>query len=183
MSHAPLNTSRALCLGTLLCLAPLWAVAAPEATAPSSPAVQSAEAAALLPQFADPAQEARYRALIDEFRCPKCQNNNLSGSDAPIAQDLRQKTAAMIQAGQTDGQIREYMVARYGDFISYRPPLRPSTWILWAMPPLLLVLVLLGWAWRVRRQSAEAAPVQTALSPEEQARLQAVLEAKQENKP
>ena len=89
----------------------------------------------------------------------------------------------MIQAGQTDGQIREYMVARYGDFISYRPPLRPSTWILWAMPPLLLVLVLLGWAWRVRRQPAEAAPVQTALSPEEQARLQAVLEATQENKP
>lgn len=135
-------------------------------------------AASSLPQFADPRDEVRYRALIDEFRCPKCQNNNLSGSDAPIAQDLRQKTAAMIQDGQSDTQIREYMVERYGDFITYRPPLRRSTWVLWGLPPLLLVGLLLGWAWRLGRRRSEAAALSSApatLTQAEQARLAQVL--------
>ena len=76
-------------------------------------------------EFDNEAQEHRYRELIDEFRCPKCQNQNLAGSDAPIAQDLKQKTYDLIMAGQSDQQIREYMFERYGDFISYKPPIRP----------------------------------------------------------
>lgn len=124
--------------------------------------------------FNSPQQEAQYRALIDEFRCPKCQNQNLAGSDAPIAQDLKQKTYEMVQDGQTDGQIRQYMIARYGDFISYRPPVRPSTWILWFLPPLLLVGVLFAWFYHVR-QRQKSAPLTTALTPAEQQRLDALL--------
>ena len=96
-------------------------------------------------QFDNPRQEAQYRALIEELRCPKCQNQNLAGSDAPIAQDLKQKTYDMVKDGRSDGEIRQYMSERYGDFISYKPPVRPSTWILWFFPPILLVVVMLSW--------------------------------------
>ena len=101
-------------------------------------------------QFDNPRQEAQYRALIDEFRSPKCQNQNLAGSDAPIAQDLKQKTYDMVKDGRSDSEIRNYMNERYGDFISYKPPVRPSTWILWFLPPIILVLALLGWGLRQR---------------------------------
>lgn len=102
-------------------------------------------------EFDNEVQEHRYRELIDEFRCPKCQNQNLAGSDAPIAQDLKQKTYDLIMAGQSDQQIREYMFERYGDFISYKPPIRPSTWILWFFPPVLLLMALIFWYWRTRK--------------------------------
>ena len=98
-------------------------------------------------------QEAQYRGLIEELRCPKCQNQNLAGSDAPIAQDLKQKTYDLVKDGRSDGEIRAYMQERYGDFISYKPPVRPSTWILWFFPPLLLIILLVGWFWQsIRRQ-------------------------------
>ncbi len=101
-------------------------------------------------------QEAQYRGLIEEFRCPKCQNQNLAGSDAPIAQDLKQKTYNMVKDGRSDTEIRSYMQERYGDFISYKPPVRPSTWILWFFPPLLLVLLIVGWFWRSKRHQRVA---------------------------
>lgn len=101
--------------------------------------------------FNSPRQEAQYRGLIDEFRCPKCQNQNLASSDAPIAQDLKQKTYDMVKDGRSDTEIRQYMQERYGDFISYNPPVRPSTWILWFFPPLLLIVALGGWFWRNQR--------------------------------
>lgn len=101
-------------------------------------------------EFDNETQEHRYRQLIDEFRCPKCQNQNLAGSDAPIAQDLKQKTYDLIMQGQSDQQIREYMFERYGDFISYKPPVRPSTWILWFFPPVLLLMALIFWYLRQR---------------------------------
>lgn len=139
----------------------------------------SASASVDVHQFDSPAQAAQYQAMIDELRCPKCQNQNLAGSDAPIAQDLKQKTYEMVKDGQTDQQIREYMIARYGDFISYRPPVRPSTWILWFLPPLLLVLLIGGWLWRVRRMAQRRAAVSDAvLSASEQARLAQVLAAR-----
>ena len=101
--------------------------------------------------FESDQQEAQYRGLIEELRCPKCQNQNLAGSDAPIAQDLKQKTYDLVKDGRSDGEIRVYMQERYGDFISYKPPVRPSTWILWFFPPLLLVTLLIGWFWQSRR--------------------------------
>ncbi|MBU5616434.1 cytochrome c-type biogenesis protein CcmH [Psychrobacter sp. TAE2020] len=101
-------------------------------------------------------QEAQYRGLIEELRCPKCQNQNLAGSDAPIAQDLKQKTYDLIKEGRSDGEIRNYMQERYGDFISYKPPVRPSTWILWFFPPLLLILLIAGWFWQTKRRQLTA---------------------------
>lgn len=101
-------------------------------------------------------QEAQYRGLIEELRCPKCQNQNLASSDAPIAQDLKQKTYDLVKEGRSDGEIRAYMQKRYGDFISYKPPVRPSTWILWFFPPLLLVVLVLGWFWQSKRRQLVA---------------------------
>lgn len=101
-------------------------------------------------------QEAQYRGLIEELRCPKCQNQNLAGSDAPIAQDLKQKTYDLIKDGRSDGEIRAYMQERYGDFITYKPPVRPSTWILWFFPPLLLISLLIGWFWQSKRRQLVA---------------------------
>lgn len=135
-------------------------------------------------QFDNPRQEAQYRALIEEFRCPKCQNQNLAGSDAPIAQDLKQKTYNMVKDGRSDAEIRQYMNERYGDFISYKPPVRPSTWILWFFPPVLLVFVMLAWFIRNRNSSKRAAvianPIEDGYAPlsaAEQQRLQDLLNA------
>ena len=101
-------------------------------------------------------QEAQYRGLIEELRCPKCQNQNLAGSDAPIAQDLKQKTYDLVKEGRSDVEIRAYMQERYGDFISYKPPVRPSTWILWFFPPLLLIVLVVGWFWHSKRRQLVA---------------------------
>ena len=132
--------------------------------------------------FDSPQQEAQYRGLIEEFRCPKCQNQNLAGSDAPIAQDLKQKTYDLIKDGRSDGEIRAYMQDRYGDFISYKPPVRPSTWILWFFPPLLLIILVTGWFWQSKRrqlvasgQSGAMNSAAPALSATEQAELDRLL--------
>ena len=101
-------------------------------------------------EFDNPRQEAQYQALIEEFRCPKCQNQNLAGSDSVISQDLKRKTYDMVMAGQSDAQIREYMYVRYGDFISYKPPVRSLTWILWYFPPVILLLLIVGWLMRTK---------------------------------
>lgn len=128
-------------------------------------------------------QEEQYRGLIEEFRCPKCQNQNLAGSDAPIAQDLKQKTYDMVKDGRSDGEIRAYMQERYGDFISYKPPVRPSTWILWFFPPLLLIVLIGGWFWQSKRRQAAARgqsrvkveSTAAALTPAEKAELDRLL--------
>ena len=127
-------------------------------------------------EFDSPQQEAQYRGLIEEFRCPKCQNQNLAGSDAPIAQDLKQKTYEMVKDGRSDTEIRNYMFERYGDFISYKPPVRPSTWILWFFPPVLLVLLILGWIYKARKGRSQLSADDTqALSSSEEAKLAKIL--------
>lgn len=123
-------------------------------------------------EFESPVQEQRYRALIDELRCPKCQNQNLSGSDAEVAKDLRHRTWLLMQEGRTDSEIREYLVERYGDFITYRPPVRAGTILLWFGPFLLLVVVAAVLLWRVRRAPLAPAP----LSEEERRRLATLLD-------
>ncbi len=85
--------------------------------------------------FRDAQEESRYRALIDEFRCPKCLNTNLSGSDAPIAMDLRRKVYRLLTDDHlSDDEIRTYLQERYGDFVLYDPPFKPATWALWLAP-------------------------------------------------
>ena len=121
--------------------------------------------------FEDPADEARYRALIAELRCPKCLNTNLAGSDAPIAQDLRRTVHRLLtEERMSDADIRAWLQARYGDFVLYDPPFRPDTWVLWLGPVAFLlagVLVLL----RLVRQ-----PPAAPLSGAEADRLQQLLE-------
>lgn len=128
-------------------------------------------------EFNNPVDETRYRALINDFRCPTCQNQNLAGSDAPIAVALKQKTYEMIQDGRTDGEIRDYMFERYGDYISYKPPVRPSTWVLWFFPPVLLALVLLFWLLKNQRPRPKrlANPNTKALSKDEEEKITALL--------
>ena len=129
--------------------------------------------------FETAAEEARYKALIDELRCPKCLNTNLSGSDSPISADLRRTVATMVQAGKGDEEIREYLLARYGDFILYRPRVMPATYVLWFGPALLFLLALAFVARLVLRQHQAEAPA--PLSPEEQAALARLSQAVGEN--
>ncbi|MGL5007925.1 MAG: cytochrome c-type biogenesis protein [Plesiomonas sp.] len=91
-------------------------------------------------EFSSPQQEQEYRSLTEMLRCPKCQNNNIADSTAIIATDMRQKVYELQQKGYSKGQIVQYMVDRYGNFVTYDPPLTPATLILW-VAPLLFVLV------------------------------------------
>ena len=91
--------------------------------------------------FADESLERRYYALIDELRCPKCQNTNLAGSDAPIAHDLRNTVyRLLIDEGRSDDEIRQYLVDRYGEFVLYDPPFNPYTALIWLLPLMALCL-------------------------------------------
>ena len=90
--------------------------------------------------FESAEQQRRYKALIDEFRCPKCLNTNLSGSDAPIAQDLRHSVYRLVRAGQSDQQIRDFLQQRYGDFVLYKPPFSGRTAFIWLIPIGLLLI-------------------------------------------
>lgn len=121
-------------------------------------------------EFDTPRQEARYQALIEELRCPKCLNTNLAGSDSPIAADLRQRVAEMIREGCSDQQIRDYLVERYGDFILYRPRLTAATFLLWFGPGLLLLVGFAIIRGMVRRQLRRVDD--TGLSAEEAERLE-----------
>ncbi len=123
-------------------------------------------------EFPSPAMEARYRALIDEFRCPKCLNTNLSGSDAPIAKDLRATVhRLLVEEGMSDQQVRDYLQARYGDFVLYDPPLKPGTWPLWGAP----VLFGLAGLWVLSRVVSKPGS-RRALSAEDRARVRRLLE-------
>ncbi|MCL7461706.1 cytochrome c-type biogenesis protein [Pseudomonas sp. NW5] len=143
----------------------------------------SAQAAVDTYEFRDDAERARYRTLVEELRCPKCQNQNIADSDAPIAMDLRREIFRMLGEGQSNEQIVDYLVDRYGDFVRYRPPVNARTWLLWYGPWLMLgggLLVLGGIVLRRRRASAAgaAAPAAHDLSAEERARLDHLLNHK-----
>lgn len=106
--------------------------------------------------FADAEDAARYQRLVAEFRCPKCLNESLASSGAPIAVDLRRTVRRLVEAEESDTAIRAYLQQRYGDFVLYDPPLRPATWLLWFSPLLLLAVAALVLA-RVARRPAAAA--------------------------
>lgn len=93
-------------------------------------------------EFESAQMEADYNILIDELRCLVCQNQNLSGSNADLAKDLRKQTHEMLSEGKTPDQVVQYMVDRYGDFVLYRPRLKTDTLLLWFGPFVLLALVL-----------------------------------------
>ena len=94
--------------------------------------------------FTSPLHQTRYQSLIEELRCPKCQNQNLADSAAGIAVDLRQQVYQMIESDKTDQEIVDYMVARYGEFVLYRPQNTAATFLLWYGPFILLGIGLLA---------------------------------------
>ena len=125
--------------------------------------------------FESDAQEQTFRELTKELRCPKCQNQDIADSNAGLAKDLRDKTYQMVREGKDKQEVVDYMVARYGNFILYNPPLMASTLILWLGPLLVIVIGVVMVVVRSRRRPAAATPADSALSAEEQRRLAELL--------
>jgi cytochrome c-type biogenesis protein CcmH len=129
-------------------------------------------------EFSDPALEERYYALTQELRCPKCQNQNIADSNAPIAEDLRRTLHEQLEQGATDGEIRDYMVARYGEFVRYRPRFGGITAVLW-LAPVLLLLAGAGVLFAILRSRARdggAGGKAARLSAEEEAKVRSLLD-------
>lgn len=121
-------------------------------------------------RFTSPQQEQQYRQLTEQLRCPKCQNTNIAASDSIIAADMRTKVYQLLNEGQSSKQIIDYMVARYGNFVTYEPPVTPSTLILWVGPALFVLVGALVIILRARRrQTGEQ------MSSQEQQRLAQLL--------
>lgn len=123
-------------------------------------------------EFSDPALESRYHRLSQELRCPKCQNQNIADSNAPISQDLRQLLYRRLEAGASDREILDDMVARYGEFVRYRPSADGVTLWLWLAPLLMLVAGVALVLVLLRRRAAAPEPV----SDEDRQRLARLLE-------
>lgn len=151
-----------LCVAALLLLIPPAGLLAAPTAPPSEPVT-----------FATEDQEVRYQKLIRELRCTVCQNQNLIESNAPLANDLRRQISLMIKDGANSDEIVDYMVARYGDFVLFRPPMNSTTYLLWFGPVAMLLVGLsaLGLILYRRRNQAGTG----ALSEEEQERLRRLL--------
>ena len=102
-------------------------------------------------QFDNDVDQHRFRVLLEQLRCPKCQSQSISDSDADIAQDMRAQVATMIRDGRSDDEIVGYFTERYGDFVNYKPPLNAQTLILWAGPAVVFVVGLLLVLLQIRR--------------------------------
>ncbi len=152
-----LRVASVLVLSTLFALAPA-----------------QAKEAALLAE--DPLVEKRLVHISEELRCMVCQNESLASSRAELANDLREEVRKLIREDRSDSQIKEYLVTRYGDFVLYKPEVKPLTWVLWFGPFLLLLLAIVGMAYYLRqRQSAQnSSPV---LSDEDRRKVQEFLKS------
>ena len=123
----------------------------------------------------DPVAEKRLQALSKELRCLVCQNETIADSNAELAVDLRREIRGMIHNGQSDTQIIDFLVARYGDFVLYRPPVKGITLLLWVGPLVLLVIGMTLLMLYLRRRAARLAREEKALSAEESMRAEALL--------
>jgi cytochrome c-type biogenesis protein CcmH len=126
-------------------------------------------------RLADPALEARARAIGQELRCLVCQNQSIDDSNADLAHDLRVLVRERLAKGDSDNQVVDYVSSRYGDYVLLRPPVKPGTWALWFGPPALLLLGAAGVVlfFRRRRTAVSAPP---PLSDDEKRRLDLLLE-------
>ena len=127
------------------------------------------------------ADEARYHALIGELRCLVCQNQSIAESNAPLAADLRDQVRTQMAAGKSDAEIIEFVTARYGDFVLYRPPFKLRTWLLWLGPFTLLGVVAAlaaAFIWRSKAVASGAAP-----GPVDAAALKSLLDEDPRSKP
>ncbi len=126
-------------------------------------------------QFKTTELEARYNVLIDELRCLVCQNQNLKGSNSDLAKDMRNKVYEMIAADKTNQEIVDYMVARYGDFVLYKPPFKSITLLLWLGPLLFFIIALISVIRIIKNRNQDDSI--TIFSDEEHQRAQALLES------
>lgn len=122
--------------------------------------------------FTGNVDEDRYKALITEVRCLVCQNQSLADSGAGLAYDLRLEVYELMDQGHSDEEVIDFLVSRYGDFVLYNPPVKPSTWMLWYGPFVLLLAGLILLVRNVRRRSRQH---EAALSGEQQERLKSLL--------
>jgi cytochrome c-type biogenesis protein CcmH len=127
--------------------------------------------------FDSPEQEQAFRELAEELRCLVCQNESLAGSQAELAQDLREEVYGMLKEGKSKSDIVTFLVARYGDFVLYSPPLRPDTYLLWFGPFLLFAV---GGFFLIRTLMRKQKTRDEDLTDEERSRLDAILTDKQD---
>ncbi|WP_363925298.1 cytochrome c-type biogenesis protein [Polynucleobacter sp. GWA2_45_21] len=135
--------------------------------------INIASAKDAVPLADDPVTEQRLITISEEMRCLVCQNESLAGSRSDLANDLRKEIRILISEGKTDKQIREFMVERYGDFVLYRPPVKPITWLLWIGPFVILLAGIIGLLVYLRRRN-QSVP-STTLSAEDNRRIDALL--------
>ena len=126
-----------------------------------------------VPMAEDPVAEQRLIKISEELRCLVCQNESLAGSRSDLANDLRSEIRILLKEGKTDDQIRGFMVDRYGDFVLYRPPVKPITWLLWVGPFLMLLAGLVGLILYLKRRDREISSV--PLSEADNRRIDAIL--------
>lgn len=127
--------------------------------------------------LADPVLEARARDISKELRCLVCQNQSIDDSNAPLAHDLRVLVRQRLVAGDSDAAVKQYIVARYGDYVLMKPPFKPETWALWLGPPVLLLLGgALAWSVLRGRGRPSTAPAEASLSSEEEKRLSELID-------
>ena len=123
----------------------------------------------------DPVTEQRLISISEEMRCLVCQNESLAGSRSDLANDLRREIRILIQEGKSDDQIRSFMVERYGDFVLYRPPVKPVTWLLWIGPFVILGLGIAGLLMYLRRRNSSVPNV--TLTEADNQKIDALLDA------
>jgi cytochrome c-type biogenesis protein CcmH len=126
----------------------------------------------------DPVTEQRLISISEEMRCLVCQNESLAGSRSDLANDLRREIRTLIKEGKSDHQIRNFMVERYGDFVLYRPPVKPITWLLWIGPFIILLIGVAVLFTYLRRRNSAVTII--ALSDDDNKRIDALLNAKDE---
>jgi cytochrome c-type biogenesis protein CcmH len=129
-----------------------WCLALLLALAPTAAIAQVVQDPAPI-RFQDPVEERRFNRLVAELRCVMCQNQSLADSNAQIAHDLRREVLGLMREGRSDAEIKDFLVARYGEFVLYRPRLAGKTWLLWLGPAVLLLGGGLVLARIVRRRS------------------------------
>jgi cytochrome c-type biogenesis protein CcmH len=122
----------------------------------------------------DPVVEQRLISIAEELRCLVCQNESLAGSRADLANDLRREVRTLIKSGKSDAEIKEFLVSRYGDFVLYKPPVKPTTWLLWFGP----LLLLLGAIWLLLStiRNTQKSANSNVLDETKRARAQALLQ-------
>jgi cytochrome c-type biogenesis protein CcmH len=124
----------------------------------------------------DPVVEQRLIEISQDMRCLVCQNESLAGSRAELAQDLRRELRELIRAGKSDAEIKEFMVSRYGDFVLYNPPVKPTTWLLWGGPFVLMIGGIIALVIYLRRRAKAVEGGDAALSDDDRNRVQALLQ-------